>query len=147
VRGVNFIVHREVQQGGSVLRIRRVVVVGLMMVGAGACRSSHLYEMSDAERATHAGTIAIHVINKNNSDVDVYVLSDGIPTRLGSVAATSNDTFYADQSLFGTSRDRIVAIPTIGRGIASSRPLSVSPGQTIEFTIGSVLSMSTTSIR
>jgi hypothetical protein len=139
--------HREVQQGGSVLRIRRVVFVGLLMVCAGACRSSSLYEMSDAERAAHPGTVAVHVVNKNSSDVDVYVVTDGIPTRLGSVAATSDDTFYADQSLFATTRNRIVAVPTIGRGSASSRPLIVSPGQTIEFTIGSVLSMSTTSVR
>jgi hypothetical protein len=130
-----------------VLRIRNVIVMGFLVLGAGACRSGNPYKMSEADRAAKPGTVAVHVINNNFADMDVYAVSEGLPTRLGTVTGNSNDTFYLDPSFFPTSTLRIVATPIGGNGRASSGQISVSPGQTIDFTIAPVMSQSSVMIR
>jgi hypothetical protein len=93
-----------------------------------------------------ASAIGVHVQNDNFLDVDVYVVSEGLPTRLGTVSGNSSGNFVIDGSL--ASQDlRIVATPIGGNGRASSGTVVASPGQTIDFRIGSMLRNSTVSIR
>lgn len=93
-----------------------------------------------------ANVVSLHVQNNNFLDVDVYAVSQGVPTRLGTVTGNSTRNFIIDGSLV-TQDFRVIATPIGARGQASTGAIIVSPGQTIEFTVGSTLRNSTVSIR
>jgi hypothetical protein len=93
-----------------------------------------------------ATSIGLTVTNQNFSDMDVYAVSDGLATRVGTVTGNTTRSFSLHASL--ASRDlRIVATPIGGNGRASTGEVLVSPGQTIEFRIGSLLRNSSVSVR
>jgi len=93
-----------------------------------------------------AMSIGLTVMNQNFLDMDVYAVSDGLATRIGTVTGNNTRSFSLHPSL--ASRDlRIVATPIGGNGRASSGEVIVSPGQTIEFKIGSILRNSSVSVR
>jgi hypothetical protein len=93
------------------------------------------------------GAVGLVVQNQNFYDMDLYVVSEGLATRVGDVTGNSSARFSLDPSFFPTSEIRIIATPVGGNGRASSGPLTVAPGQTITFTIGSVLRQSSATIR
>ncbi len=88
------------------------------------------------------GAIVVVVQNDNFADMDVYVISEGLATRLGTVTATSTQRFTLDPSFLPTDQLRLVATPIGGNGRASSGPLLVRVGQTITFMIRPLLRMS-----
>lgn len=109
-----------------------------------ACRSSNAYDVADAE----AGGATLVVRNDNFSDMDVYVLSSGLPSRIGTVTANASQTFALRPSMFSGADDfRVVATPIGGNGRASSGRLQVSGGQTVYFTIGARLAQSSATVR
>lgn len=93
-----------------------------------------------------SNAIAVQVHNDNFLDMDVFAVSQGVATRLGTVSGTGSRTFVMDASL-ATPGLRVIATPIGGSGRASSGSLSVAPGQTIEFRIGTLLSNSTVFIK
>jgi len=93
------------------------------------------------------GAVGLVVQNQNFSDMDLYVVSEGLATRVGDVTGNSTARFTLDPSFFPTNEIRVIATPVGGNGRASSGALNVSPGQTIVFTIGSVLRQSSATIR
>ena len=93
-----------------------------------------------------ARAIGLRVRNDNFLDMDVYTVSDALATRLGTVTGNSSRNFVLDASL-ATQDLRIVATPIGGNGRASTGIVTVAPGQTIDFTIGSILRNSTVTIR
>lgn|SRR5512143_4058724 len=109
---------------------------------AGACSRTN----EAAGEVAPASAIGLHVKNENFLDMDVYAVSDGLATRLGTVTGNSSRNFVLDASLAALDL-RIVATPIGGNGRASSGVIAVSPGQTVEFTIGSMLRNSTVFIR
>lgn len=123
-------------------------VIGLFaaaatLSGAAAC-SHNTYEA--AGEVAPANSIGLQVRNQNFLDMDVYAVQSGLATRLGTVTGNSTKTFilppaYASQDL------QIVASPIGGTGRASTGPIIVGAGQTVEFRIGSVLTNSTVFIR
>ena len=89
---------------------------------------------------------ASSVTNQNFLDMAQDAVSDGLATRLGTVNGNNSRIFTLNPSL--AVRDlRIVATPIGGNGQASTGEVIVSPGQTIEFRIGSTLRNSSVSIR
>jgi hypothetical protein len=122
-------------------------VVGLFVAvatlpAASAC--SHTNESGgDVVPATMIG---LTVTNDNFLDMDVFALTDGLSTRLGTVTGNAKRNFRLDPS--AASRDlRIVATPIGGNGRASTGEVVASPGQIIDFRIGSLLRNSTVSVR
>jgi hypothetical protein len=93
------------------------------------------------------GSVGLVVQNQNFYDMDLYVVSEGLATRIGDVSGNSTARFTLDPSFFPSSELRVIATPVGGNGRASSGPLNVAPGQTINFTIASVLRQSSASIR
>jgi hypothetical protein len=122
-------------------------LIGLMvatatMPAASAC--SHANEQ--AGELAPANTVDLHVKNENFLDMNVFAVADGQATRLGTVTGNSSRNFVVDATL--ADRDfRIVATPIGGTGRAATGTIAVSPGQTVDFTIGSVLRNSTVFIR
>ena len=93
------------------------------------------------------GAVGLVVQNQNFYDMDLYVVSEGVATRVGDVSGNTTARFTLDPSFFPSSELRIIATPVGGNGRASSGPLNVAPGQTIMFTIAPVLRQSSASIR
>jgi len=126
---------------------RKYLLVGIIaatssLSGLAAC--SHTNEAGGEVAPSTA--LGLHVKNENFMDMDVYAVSDGLATRLGTVTGNGSRNFGLDASL--ANQDfRIVATPIGGNGRASSGSIAVAPGQTIDFTIGSVLRNSRVFIR
>jgi hypothetical protein len=123
-------------------------VIGLFaaaatLSGAAAC-SHNTYEA--AGEVAPANAVGLRVSNQNFLDMDVYAVSEGLSTRLGTVTGNSTKTFVLSPSY--TSQDlQIVATPIGGAGRATTGPLVVGAGQTVDFRIGSVLRNSTVFIK
>ena len=115
----------------------------LSVTGPQACRSANPYDVDQAQP-----DMAVLVVkNENLNDMDIYALSSGLPTRVGSITGLSTARFALSPSLYGASDFRLIATPLGGNGRASSGPLTVRSGSTIDFTIGSRLAQSTASVR
>ena len=113
----------------------RDFVVGLSLalvtgIAASACARTN----EAAGTVVPANVVGLRVQNNNFLDVDVYAVSQGVPTRLGTVTGNSTRDFVVDGSLV-TQDFRVIATPIGARGQASTGAIIVSPGQTIEFTI------------
>jgi hypothetical protein len=123
---------------------KRFVVASLLLsiVTVGCHRGG----FANAPEGTR-GAVGLVVQNQNFNDMDLYVVSEGLATRVGDVTGNSTARFSLDPSFFPASEIRVIATPVGGNGRASTGPLNVSAGQTIVFTIGSVLRQSTASIR
>jgi hypothetical protein len=93
------------------------------------------------------GAVGLVVQNHNFYDMDLYVVSEGLATRVGDVTGNSTARFTLDPSFFPSNELRVIATPVGGNGRTSSGALSVAPGQTITFTIASVLRQSSAIIR
>jgi hypothetical protein len=125
----------------------KYLLVGLIAATAtvstvGAC--SHPNEL--AGDLAPARTIDLHVKNENFLDMNVYTVSDGQATRLGTVTGNGSRNFVLDASLAAQDL-RIFATPIGGTGRAATGSIAVAPGQTVDFTIGSVFRNSTVFIR
>ena len=122
--------------------ILRRVAIAIMLASPAAftaCRSSNAY---DVENRKPEDAMLI-VENQNFYDVDIYALSSGLPTRIGTVSGTSGTARFAlNATIIGASDFRLVAAPIGGNGRASSGPLLVGPGRTIKFTITPSLAQS-----
>ncbi len=128
------------------MRVRRLLGGLLVAATTGFAATACTRTNEAAGTLAPANVIGLRVQNNNFLDVDVYALSQGVPTRLGTVTGNTARTFVVDGSLV-TQDFRIIATPIGGSGQASTGALLVSPGQTIEFTVGSTLRNSTVSIR
>ena len=71
------------------------------------------------------------------------VVSSGVSRRLGLVAGNSSADFKVDWAVANGQGIALTATPIGGRGVAGSGSLNVSPGQVVEFKIGSVLRQTT----
>ena len=93
------------------------------------------------------GAVGLVVQNQNFYDMDVYIVSEGLATRVGDVTGNSTGHFTLDPSFFPSNELRVIATPIGGNGRASSGVLNVAPGQTISFTIAPLLRQSSAIIR
>jgi len=94
-----------------------------------------------------AEPIPVHVQNENFLDMNVFVVSSGVSRRLGLVTGNSAADFKIQWSIVNGQSISLTATPIGGRGSAGSGALNVSPGQMIDFKIGSVLRQSTATVR
>jgi hypothetical protein len=114
-----------------------------VLSSASAC--SHNYQEAAGE-VVPANMVGVHVQNNNFLDVNVYAVSGSLATRLGTVTGSTSRDFMINPSL--TTQDfRIIAEPIGSNGTASTGLIQVGPGQTIDFTVGSILTNSTVFIR
>lgn len=120
-----------------------VLALGGTMVGCG--RNAGL---TPGSVAPVAGAVAVHVVNNNFNDVDVYAVSqEAGARRLGMVMATSDGTFVLDPSYFPTGQLRLIAAPIGGRARANSGLLNVTAGEIVEFDIAPHLQESSAIVR
>jgi dipeptidyl aminopeptidase/acylaminoacyl peptidase len=113
----------------------------------------HLLKQNPTQaRGTEANTsrinadVSVEVENHNSSDMTVYLVTGGLPQRLGMVTAMSNASFaFRAQRLNTAGSVRLRALPVAGTA-HTSEPILVQPGQTITWTLQSDLDTSTWSV-
>lgn len=82
------------------------------------------------------GEIALSVTNHNYLDVVVYVLHDGLQTRVGTVTGSSSGVFFLPARLLGQAREIRLYGDAIGSdAYARTDILVVQRGQYIEWTL------------
>jgi len=82
------------------------------------------------------GEIALSVTNHNYLDVVVFVLHDGVQTRVGTVTGSSSSVFFLPVRLLGQGREIRLLGDAIGNdAYASTDILIVQRGQYIEWTL------------
>src|SRR5712692_11786985 len=82
------------------------------------------------------GEIALSVTNHNYLDVVIYVLHDGLQTRVGTVTGSSSAVFYLPARLLGQAREIQLYGDAIGSdAFARTDILVVQRGQYIEWTL------------
>jgi hypothetical protein len=82
------------------------------------------------------GEIALTVTNHNYLDVVIYVLHDGVQTRVGMVTGSSSTVFFLPARLLGQAREIQLYGDAIGNdAYARTDILVVQRGQYIEWTL------------
>ena len=82
------------------------------------------------------GEIALTVTNHNYLDVVIYVLHDGLPTRVGTVTGSSSTVFFLPARVLGQAREIQLYGDAIGSdAYARTDILVVQRGQYIEWTL------------
>ncbi len=82
------------------------------------------------------GEVALSVTNHNYLDVVVYVLHDGLQTRVGTVTGSSSTVFFLPARLLGQGREIRLYGDAIGSdAYARTELLIVQRGQYIEWTL------------
>jgi len=98
---------------------------------------------SEQEVKAPSGETVVQIDNQNFNDMNIYLLDDGNRVFLGAVNGLSTGTLAIPRAAGSSSfRVRLLADP-IGSSIPITTPsLSVGPGQTVYWTIGSTASNS-----
>jgi hypothetical protein len=90
--------------------------------------------------------VGVEVQSHNWSDVTVYLMSGGLPQRLGMVTALGSATFdFSSHRLNSSAGVRLRALPVAGQAFTTETIL-VLPGQVISWTLESDLSRSSFSV-
>jgi hypothetical protein len=89
----------------------------------------------------------LHVENQHYGDVDIYVIHDGSRSRVGTVTASTDQTFTLNSRLIG----RVGTLQLIAHGVGqagslSSEQFAIRPGMQIDWTLSSNLSRGTLAI-
>ena len=119
---------------------------GMLMAGGASC--GLLFgrgEQPTAERPRHANVV-VEVQSHNWSDITVYLVSGGLPQRLGMVSALGEASFdFPTQRLNSSEGIRLRALPVAGQPFTSDAIL-VQPGQVITWTLDNDLDASSYSV-
>ena len=91
--------------------------------------------------------VQVQVQSNYVGPLDVYLVSDGVATRLGDVSGPTVQNFVIDPSQFDITDLRIVAVPIGGYGRATTGRLNVRRGNIVQFTVQQQLRQSTVFIR
>lgn len=126
---------------GRRLAWSRAVLAALAVISA-ACSHNPQPDIDDGSR----DPIVVHVKNENFLDMNVFAVASGATRRLGTVTGNGSGEFNVPWSFGSASGLVLVAQPIGSRGSASSPSLSVSPGQVIEFKVGSTLRQTTATV-
>jgi hypothetical protein len=126
--------------------IRLGYFIGTLVAGGSGCgllfsRGEH----QSAEHPRHANVV-VEVESHNWSDITVYLVSGGLPQRLGMVSALGEASFdFPPQRLNSTTGVRLRALPVAGQPFTSDAIL-VQPGQVITWTLENDLDTSSYSV-
>lgn len=83
-----------------------------------------------------ASGFELQIANHNWSDVEIYVVRDGQPSRIGVATAATSASFMLPWRMLGQGGEiRLYGRPIGGQGQAFSESVIVQPGQWVEWTL------------
>jgi hypothetical protein len=113
--------------------LRVALALSVWLSAAPAC--GLLFPRSVATRPPAVSEISVEVDNHNWSDMTIYLMTGGLPQRLGMVTALSNATFvFPSLRINAASGVRLRALPVAGAAFTTETIL-VQPGQAIMWTL------------
>jgi hypothetical protein len=124
---------------------RLAVVCSVLFLAAPGCGllSAHHPRAADAPRQS---TVWVEIESHNWNDVTVYLVTGGLPQRLGMVTALGKGSFgFPSHRLSTGGGVRLRALPVAGRPFTTETIL-VLPGQVISWTIENNLDASSFSV-
>jgi hypothetical protein len=123
--------------------VRLLLTISLLLTsGCGLFSSGHHPLPDDRTRAP----VDVHVESRNWSDITVYLITGGLPQRLGMVTALNSATFTFPALRLNTTGDvRLRALPVAGSPFTSETIL-VRPGQMITWRLENDLDASSLSV-
>lgn len=123
---------------GDLRVLRLAVALVALLVVADACFVFNHGKKDEQSTVVEGpeGEIALNVTNHNFLDVVVYVLHDGLQTRVGTVTGSSSTVFFLPTRLLGQGREIQLYGDAIGNDTyARTDILVVQRGQYIEWTL------------
>jgi hypothetical protein len=133
----------------SVRALRLRAALAALLFAAPACFVFNRASKAAPPPAIEApeGEIALSVTNHNYLDVVIYVLHDGLHTRVGTVTGSSATVLFLPMRLLGHGREIELYGDAIGNeAYARTDILVVQPGQYIEWTLESDLRRSSVGV-
>lgn len=113
--------------------------------GCGLFSSPHHRDPDPVDR-TDRRRVGVAVESHNWSDITVYLVTGGLPQRLGMVTALGSATFdFPSHRLHSGGTVRLRALPVAGRPFTSETIL-VQPGQVITWVLENDLDASSLSV-
>ena len=126
------------------MSIFQVAVVCGALMSAPAC--GLFSRGSSAGPSRLDSEVSVEVENHNWSDITVYLVTGGLPQRLGMVSALGNATFaFPSQRLNTANSIRLRALPVAGQA-HTTEAILVQPGQAIFWTLENDLDTSSFSV-
>jgi hypothetical protein len=123
--------------------MRKLFALILIMCVAASCSRNR--RPSDALDSDSESTL--HIENQAYGDVDIYVIHDGSRSRIGTVTATSDQTFALNPRVIGTVGTMQLLAHGVGTaGSLSSEQFAIRPGMQISWTLDSRLARGTLAI-
>lgn len=123
------------------LRLALTCSAILAAPGCGLLSSRHA-NPSDSR----VGSVMVEVESHNWNDITVYLVSGGLPQRLGMVTALGTATFdFSSHRLNSSAGVRLRALPVAGQPFTTETIL-VLPGQVISWTLENRLETSSFSV-
>jgi hypothetical protein len=117
--------------------MRKLFALFLIMCVAASCSRNR--RPSDALDSASESTL--HVENQGYGDVDIFVIHDGSRSRIGTVTASSDQTFTLNPRIIGTVGTMQLLAHAVGTsGSLSSEQFAIRPGMQITWTLDSSLS-------
>lgn len=111
------------------------------------CARGHKTTAPQAAFTVPQTEFAIRVTNHNYLDVVLYVLHDGLQTRIGTVTGSSAQTFFLPVRLLSHSGEiRLYGDPVGNDEYALTDVLVVQPGQYIDWTLETDLRRSSAAV-
>jgi hypothetical protein len=123
----------------------------LLLAGPGCALFSRHHRPATTAAATAADSadhrrVAVSVESHNWNDITVYLMSGGLPQRLGMVTALGQATFdFPSQRLNTSGGVRLRALPVAGRPFTTETIL-VQPGQVITWVLENHLDASSLTV-
>jgi hypothetical protein len=129
-----------------VLAARLATVIAAVLAAAPSCGLIFPHHRSAKEEKARPAQVSVEVESHNWSDITVYLLSGGLPQRLGMVTALGEASFdFPSQRLNTSGGVRLRALPIAGQPFTSETIL-VLPGQVITWTLENNLEASSYSV-
>jgi hypothetical protein len=117
----------------------------LLLIVCAVSSCSHNKRASDSMELGADATL--HVENHHYGDVDIYVIHNGSRSRVGTVTASSDQTFTLNSRIIGTVGTLQILAHGVGEaGSVSSEQFAIRPGMQISWTLDSSLSRATLAI-
>jgi hypothetical protein len=124
---------------------RLAALCGALMCATHACGTS-LSRSSSSAASPPLTEVSVEIENHNWSDITIYLMTGGLPQRLGMVTALGNASFaFPSQQLSTGANVRLRALPVAGQAHTSDAIL-VQPGQAIIWTLENDLDISSLSV-
>jgi hypothetical protein len=124
----------------------RLALAGTLLSAVTGCGLFSSRDPLPASSGEARGEVLVEIESHNWNDITVYLVTAGLPQRLGMVSALGSATFdFPSQRLNTSAGIRLRALPVAGRAFTSETIL-VLPGQVITWILENNLDASSVSV-